>query len=130
MFPTISIKSLHLEYQLWVRELTFYKEEIKIYEDHLEDIVTKNEDIEIKIQVEHFQNQFIRQKEVIDILKHDLNVSEKQLAQLASKLSGSGIDSMKLDNHGRLREKMATFRKIYRELKQEFRRFETECHYC
>ncbi len=128
MVPTISIKSLHLEYQLWIRELIFYKEEIKIYEDHLEDIIMKDPDFETRIQVEHFQNQFIRQKEVIDILKHDLHVSEKQLANIAGKLSGSGIESMRMDNHGSLREKMATFRRIYRDIKIEFRKFEAVEH--
>ena len=128
MVPTISIKSLHLEYQLWIRELIFYKEEIKIYEDHLEDIIMKDPDFDTRIQVEHFQNQFIRQKEVIDILKHDLHVSEKQLASIAGKLSGSGIQSMRLDNHGSLREKMATFRRIYRDIKIEFRKFEAVEH--
>ena len=30
MVPTVSVKSLHLEYQLWMREMIFYKEEIKM----------------------------------------------------------------------------------------------------
>jgi hypothetical protein len=125
MTPTISIRSLHLEYQLWTRELIFYKEEIKIFEDHLINILDRNDsNSEVPPQVEHFQNQFILQKEVIDFLKHDLIVSERQLASFVHELSGEGIDTIKMDNHGKLRERMTTFRKIYKEMKQEFRRFE------
>jgi hypothetical protein len=36
------------------------------------------------------------------------------------------LESIKMDNHVRLRERMSTFRKIYKELKSDFRRFESE----
>ena len=124
MVPTISIHSLHLEYQLWIRELLFYKEEIRIFENHLEDLLQKNTKNDVPAQVEHFQNQFIRHKEVIDHLKHDLHVSERQLAAFTRELSGDGLESIKMDNHTRLRDEVFVFRKIYTELKHDFRRFE------
>jgi hypothetical protein len=124
MIATISIRSLHMEYQLWTRELIFYKEEIKIFEDHLEALLKRNNKNGVLANVEHFQNQFILQKEVIDYLKHDLNVSERQLAGFVYEMSGDGIDNIKMDNHGKLRERMTTFRKIYKDIKNEFRRFE------
>ena len=126
MVPTISIRSLHLEYRLWINELNFYKEEIKIFERQLESLLNKNPLDEITPRVEQFQNKFILQKEIIDHLKHDLNVSEKQLAAFAQELSGMGLESIKMDNHSRLRERMATFRKLYTELKNEFRWFEAD----
>lgn len=126
MIATVSIQSLHLEYQLWIRELAFYKEEIKIYEQHLELLVARNTKKEFHAQVEQFQNRFIRQKEVIDLLKHNLNISEKQLAAFVYDLSTPGLESIKMDNHTKLREEMMTFRKIYKELKHDFRLFEIE----
>ena len=124
MIATISIRSLHMEYQLWTRELIFYKEEIRIFEDHLTAILKRNNKNGVPAQVEHFQNQFILQKEVIDYLKHDLQVSERQLAGFVYEMSGDGIENIKMDNHGSLRERMTTFRKIYKDIKNEFRRFE------
>jgi len=113
-----------MEYQLWTRELIFYKEEIKIFEDHLSAILKRNNKNDVPAQVEHFQNQFILQKEVIDFLKHDLQVSERQLAACVYEMSGDGIENIKMDNHGTLRERVMTFRKIYKDIKNEFRRFE------
>jgi len=124
MIATISIRSLHMEYQLWTRELIFYKEEIKIFEDHLEALLKRNNKNGVLAQVEHFQNQFILQKEVIDYLKHDLNVSERQLAGFVYGMSSDGIENIKMDNHGKLRERMTTFRKVYKDIKNEFRHFE------
>ena len=124
MFPTITIPKLHVEYKAWMRELTFYKEEIKIFERHLEDVINRHKTGEVAVQVEHFQNQFIREREVIDELKHNLNGSERQLASFVKELSGLGLESIKMDNHPNLREDMKTFRQIFTELKQNFRKFE------
>ena len=125
MVPTISVTSLHLEYQLWIRELIFYKEEIKIFESNLESLIEKNTNKNMRAMVEHFQKQFILQKELIDHLKHDLHVSEKQLASFVHELSGARLENVRMDNHPQLRERIATFRKIYKDMKSEFREFES-----
>ena len=130
MYQTISITKLHHEYHLWIAELNFCKEELKIFEHHLEDIIAKHTITEITSQVEHFQNQFIRHKEVIDELKHDLNIAEKQLAAFAKDLSDAGIMNIKMDNHTRLRDEVFTQRKIFNELKKEFRSFELYSGIC
>jgi hypothetical protein len=109
-----------------MNELNFYKEETRIFERHLEEVINNTDDVVVAAQVEHFQNQFIREKEVIDELKHRLNISEKQLAGFVKAVSGLGLDSFKMDNHPKLREEMMTFRKIYTELKNDFREFEAE----
>lgn len=126
MTPTIPIPQLHLEYRLWINELNFYKEEINIFENHLELLINERSDSAVKAQVEKFQNQFICQKEVIDILKHDLNTSERQLASFVRQLSGLGLESIKMDNHVNLRERMRTFRKLFKELKDDYRNFESD----
>lgn len=128
MFPTTTIPKLHSEYSIWMNELNFCKEEIRIFERHLENVINRNKAVEITAQVEHFQNQFIREKEVIDELKHKLNISEKQLVGLVKELSGLGLESIKLDNHPKLRDDMRVFRKIFTELKQDFRQFEASCN--
>jgi|SRR6476620_5142907 len=127
MFPTISITQLHLEYQRWINELIFYKEEINLFENYLVKIVRTNKSNEVAVGIEHFQNQFILQKEIIDYLKHDLKISEKQLASFVKELSGLGLENIRMDNHAKLRERMRTFRTIFNELKKEFRDFEVEC---
>ena len=124
MFPTITIPKLHSEYRLWVNELSFCKEEIGIFESHLEEIAGKNSGMAVRARIEQFQNHFIREKEVIDELRHRLNVSERQLAGFVKELSGMGLESIRMDNHVNLREEMQIFRKIYKELKENFRRFE------
>jgi hypothetical protein len=126
MFPTTTIPKLHLEYRNWMNELSFCKEEIGIFEGHLENVVNRTTVTAVRAQVEHFQNQFIRQKEVVDELKHKLHISERQLAGFVKELSGLGLESIRMDNHSKLREDVKIFRKLYTELKEEFRRFEAD----
>ncbi|HEV7331129.1 MAG TPA: hypothetical protein VGN63_08830 [Flavisolibacter sp.] len=126
MFPTIAIPKLHQEYHTWIDELNFCKEEITIFESQLAGSVSKITGSNALAQVEHFQNQFIREKEVIDELKHKLHISEKQLAGFVKDLSGLGLESIRMDNHSKLREDMHIFRKIYASLKEEFRHFESD----
>lgn len=127
MSGTISIPKLHAEYKLWINELNFYKDEIRIFERHLELFTRYHQNIQITSRIEHFQNQFICQLEVIDILKHDLHVSERQLAAFVRELSGMGLESIRMDNHVNLRDRMKIFRSLFAELKNEYRSFEAEC---
>ena len=72
MESTISIEQFREELQSWKHELSSIKEEIRYFEQHLEQLATKRLPKELLAEVEHFQNQFICQKEVIDKLRHDL----------------------------------------------------------
>ena len=128
MITTLPIKDLHLEYRLWIAELNFHLEMIAIFESHLENILKKNQSRkDILPQGEHFQNQFIREREVIKALKHQLNISERQLASFTRDMSKVGYEFERLDNHSEVRDQFLTFRKIFSELKDEFHHFEGEC---
>lgn len=91
MTPTISIQSLHLEYRLWINELNFYKQEIEIFEHHLQNLINSHPDKQTRARIEQFQNQFICQKEVIDVLKHDLHVSENNWQHLCMNFRVLGL---------------------------------------
>ena len=127
MNATLPVEDLHVEYKLWIAELNFDLEMLNIFELHLENIIPRNGDNkDVLAQTEHFQNQFICQREIIDQLKHDLNVSEKQLASFTNYMLPVGYEFERLDNHPQLRERLFMHRKIFKDLKGEFRLFESE----
>jgi hypothetical protein len=126
MIVTLPPRKLHLEYQLWIAELNFDIELIKVFENHLTNIVSHNTSKRMLPLIEQFQNQFIRQREVIDELKHDLNISERQLAAFVRDMVSVGFENERLDNHSELRERFLIFRNLFEDLKSRFRQFETE----
>lgn len=116
------IDDLHFEHELWASEAKFYTDELKIYQKRLEEIASKNTSQEVVKQVEHFQNTFIIQKEQLDILNHEVKVHEQWLAEFAKNHPVS-IDHKMFADHKTMHDKMDAFRKIYTDLKNEFKKF-------
>ncbi len=109
---------LHLEHKVWMNELVFYADEISIFERQLEKLVMRNIK-DMLPNLEKFQNNFIRQKEVLDELQHDIKIREQSLAKNISK----GIETVQTDDqlgHNEIRGKMEVFKKIFTELRKNF----------
>jgi hypothetical protein len=119
--PTSRASALHFEHQLWTNELRFFEDEINIYEGYLGDLVTQSNDKEMLAKLEHFQNQFIRQKEVLDELNSDIHKHEQHLSLLLQ----DDQDSNDVDDeqHQEMSERIDRFKTIYSELKQNFLKF-------
>lgn len=126
--PTLArvhIADLHSDHKLWLNTLAFCKDEITILEHRMEDIARRNNTPAVMAELEHFQNQYIRQREVIDELRHEVKQHENALEREATD-HPIAIDHKLFKDHTGHREEMATFEKIYRELKDEFMRWLSE----
>jgi len=115
------VQDLHFEHRIWDNELSFFTDEIKIFEHRLEALASKVEDAQFRAQLEQYQNQFIRQKEVVDELKHDIKVHEQELGKLLRQ--EKEIQDKDITHHQTVRERMTTFRKLYADLKANFNQF-------
>ena len=118
----VHLSDLHFEHKIWLNELKFVSDELSFFEKYLEDLVTRHNDKEMLVQLEHYQNQFIREKEIVDIMNHDIRKHEHKLAEFAQKHTNS-FDNYDLEDHDELRDSMVRFRKIFNELKVNFFRF-------
>ncbi len=118
MDSTTSIEQYQEELQTWKYELSSIKQEIRHFENHLEEMAKEKLPRTLLAEVEHFQNTFICQKEVIDKLRHDLPDSRHKVENIFNI-----IRSVNDDAQHALAERMDTFRRIYEEIKQEFRQF-------
>lgn len=116
------IDELHFDHRLWVNELKFYRDELKIYNHRLEDLAKANSVVEVTARIEQFQNQIIRQNEVIDELLHKINGHEHQLAKQAIE-HPIAIDHVLFADHTSLREEVERNNQLYTEFKSEFVRF-------
>jgi flagellar biosynthesis chaperone FliJ len=126
MESTISIEQFREELQSWKKELASIKEEIRDFERHLENLASKKLPKDLLAEVEHFQNLFICQKEVIDKLRHDLPDSRNKVENIFRLLRSSRREEAWESSTDGLEERMDTFRKIYIEIKQDFRRFDED----
>lgn len=90
-----------------------------IFQKRLEEITSKNTDDEMLAKVESFQNRFIREKEVIDTLLHDIKIHEEKLSQHA-KDHPVAIEHQYFENHTGLQDRMQRFVELWKELRNEF----------
>ena len=114
----VDVEGLHFEHRLWTNELGFFQDELGIFEKRLSELVQKYSDREVLAELEHFQNQFIRQKEVLDQLKHDIKVHDQAIGRILQ--NGGQANSDDVDRHVLVDEQMKTYRKIYGDLKIQF----------
>ena len=118
----VHLGDLHFDHMEWLNILRFRKDEIAIFERRLEDVVKRNTGTEIMAELEHFQNQYIREREVIDELRHDIKSHENRLEKEAIE-HPVAIDHRYFQDHSELRERMTTFERLYAELKEELHRW-------
>ena len=126
MESTVSIYEFQEELQTWKHELSSFKQEIRHFERHLESLSARPLPKDLLAQIEHFQNSFICQKEVIDHLRHDLPDSPHKVENIFRTSLSRGLAQNHDSPHHLLEERMDTFRKIYTDIREHFKRFESE----
>ena len=124
MESTVSIDQFQEELASWKHELSSIKHELREFEHQLETFSSKDLAKDLLAEIEHFQNSFICQKEVIDKLRHDLPDSRQKVQHIYNALRPLSSN----DDHAaqeKLSDRMDTFRRIYQGLKQDFLAFRT-----
>lgn len=112
----------HLENQDWLKRLDFYKEEITILKERLDEVTKKNNASDFLKDVEHFQNQFIVQRNNIDELAHSIKKNEQGLVKEVNS-NPVAVDHRKVENHLAEEEFIVYFEKNFAELRGEYNRF-------
>jgi hypothetical protein len=115
----VYIADLHHEEQLWRNELNFYKEELTILENRLNQASAKTSVPAHQAGVESFQNRIDLQRDHISAIKHRIKRHQAFIAEYAQN-HPIAIDHVHFTDHTKLREDMENFRKLYLEMKKGF----------
>ncbi len=120
---TTAVKVPHdVEYKQWLIEIDFYKSELAHMQQQLADFMPTFYKKDFAANVERFQNRFIRQREVIDILRHDVKQHENDIQKLQVSPTPALRDKVSRI-HLRLRNDVAIFFDLFVELKRDFTDF-------
>ncbi|AXY74060.1 hypothetical protein D3H65_08725 [Paraflavitalea soli] len=99
--------------------ISFCRDELKIYQRRLEEVVSKNTGKDILAQVEHFQNQFILQGEQLDVLEHKVNLRRNELEKLGK---DPAIGALRVPEGG-LEDELKATEQNHTETRKQFYRF-------
>ncbi|MGZ3921647.1 MAG: hypothetical protein ACXVNM_01835 [Bacteroidia bacterium] len=109
---TIKVYTQHEENKKWMNTLLFYRDEIKVMESRLGEVASKNNAKDVLALVEQFQNQLTVQKENIDILKHEINLSDDAISAEIKK-NKTAIDHREIKKDIALTQKLEAFDKSF-----------------
>ncbi len=115
----LTVSHSNTEHQEWLHSLDFYDSELDILEKWLAEIVKKNKNTEVLKGVEHFQNQFIIQRNNIDILSHNINehTHKNTLHEMSYNLHTEKVLALE---HEQLEDEFKMFEKVVNELRKEY----------
>jgi predicted nucleic acid-binding Zn-ribbon protein len=124
MEPIENLADLHREHADWQNRIAQLKNDIKDMSDRLGTIVSKLTPRDVPANVEHFQNQFIVQRNVLDIMRHDFKQYENMIEAEQKDNKKASEDLVKTRDAYRVR--LSDFEQILNELKAEFATFQKE----
>jgi hypothetical protein len=116
------LPDLHRKIAHWKGEVDAVRQELSALTNELEKFAGRYVTHSDLAEVEHFQNQFILQKEVSDELFHDLKQESKRIT-LGSAAAGDAYGEMIRTENDYLSERMRTFNTLYTALKARFSGF-------
>jgi len=105
-----------------LRGLEFYKQELGILQERLEEIASKNTAKEITQQIEHFQNQFLIHQNYFDELKHLIHVNDENIEAQVLK-NGVFINENTAVEHENIQKQYFNEEKMFNDLRHDFNRF-------
>ncbi len=117
MSTAIAQNLLFTEHILWIKNLDQVKIEFKELQSRLEKALPNFQSQPILARVEQFQNRFIRQREVVDELRHEIKQHENHLERLDEPTH------VLLMNHVTLRAQYNRFYELFIEMERDFDEF-------
>lgn len=110
------------DHQEWLKNMDFFKEEFDLLDTRLLEIAGKNNTHEVMPEIEHFQNQFIIQRNNINKLKHQVRDHNIKVAADVQQHNGK-IEQAQVEEHDLILEEFTVLEKNITELRHEFNRF-------
>jgi chromosome segregation ATPase len=121
-----SAMKLHLRYRLYIAEMNFDINVLRIFEDYIQELQSKSSEPDVKKGVDHFKENFESLRKNIDELRHEMHILKMKLAAMAREKQTLDDKSYKEDNHKGIKKRYKTYREDFEKIKEAFSHFESE----
>ena len=126
MARTFSIMGLHLRYRLRIAEMNADINILRIFDDYLKELSSKQDKLEVKNRIDDFQKKFVSLRKEIDELRDAMHILKMKLASYAREKKPLDYKTYKEDNYPALQKRYSDFRKSFEKVKKEFIEFVSE----
>jgi len=121
---TYSHMALHFRYRLWIAEMNADISVLRIFNDYIVELSSKNEDPSVKAGIEEFHHLFTDFRTEIDQLRHEMQLCKMSLAADAKAAGANGQKLTVSGEHAVLDQRYTDYRKRFNKAKHDFGSFE------
>lgn len=114
--------SIEKEHFTWLKHLDFYKAQLVVMDKELLGFAKESASKKVAPRVEQFQNQFIRQREVMDELRHNVKQHENEIERM-TRFALEYLRDRVTRDHIVLRGEYKRFVELFIEMEQDFHDF-------
>src|SRR6478672_10959248 len=104
MARTFSIMGLHLRYRLRIAEMNADITILRIFDDYLKELSSKQDKPDVKNKIDYFQKQFIGFRKEIDEVKDTMHILKMKLGSYAREKKPLHYKTYKADNYEGLKK--------------------------
>jgi hypothetical protein len=122
MFKTALVTDIHRSNREWLNLIQFYRDEIKIMENRMAEVASKNTGKEVLSRLEHFQNQAIIHKAHLDDLQGEIVRLEDIITDEVKK-NKTASDHRRHESPEKIKNAMDSFQKLFYQLREEFKEY-------
>lgn len=119
---TVVAHSLETEHIKWLKSLELYKQQLAVMEQEMIQFVASRPPRTISPRIEQFQNQFIRQREVLDTLRHNIKAHENEIERMTN-FALEYLRDRVTREHIKLKSEYKRFVELFMEMEQDFQDF-------
>jgi ABC-type transporter MlaC component len=124
MPDTPSVMSLHLQYRLWIAELNFDINVLRIFGDYLSELRTGSKEADVKTKGDSFEKQFQSLRTEIDEIRHEMHIAKMKLGANARDAKPFSYKEYNKESHTPLKKRLAAYKTTFKKINKEFGSFE------
>jgi hypothetical protein len=119
---TLKANALESEHIKWLSNMDMFKNQLSAMDKELIDFAKGKYPKSLAPKIEQFQNKFIRHREVLDILRHDIKAHENEIERMTN-FALEYLRDRVTREHVQLKAQYNKFVELFLELEQDFHDF-------
>jgi len=124
MPATTSAMTLHLKYRLWIAELNFDINVLRIFGDYLTELRAKRKETEVKSKADYFDKSFQVLRTEIDELRHEMHIGKMKLGAYGRDGKPFDLKQFNAESQVPLKRRLALYKANLKKINKEFEEFE------
>jgi len=126
MPATPSVMSRHLQYRLWIAELNFDINVLRIFGDYLMEMRSKRKEAEVKTKSDYFEKEFTGLRTEIDELRHEMHIAKMKLGAVARDDKPFDFKQFNKETQAPLKKRLSAYKAGFKKTNIEFGQFEAQ----